>query len=162
MWKKIAGQLFIISSLLIFADTRVMATDEQYLIINKKEGGEISYVLSKDMKISYNGDTLIMNAKDVTVEYPVYDIAQIYFKTIPTGISNNGLDNNEVITATNNEVVFKGFETSLPVYIYSLSGILIKEYKIDKDGELSISLRGQSQGFYIIRAGLSILKISHR
>ena len=52
-----------------------------------------------------------------------------------------------------------GFEPSLQVKLYTVSGQFLQEYRTSEEGSLEISLKGQPQGVYLIQLNTTTIKV---
>ena len=121
---------FFTFAILCFSFITVSA--ENGVVLHQVDGTNIAYAFSKEPKVTYSGDTLVMSVAGVVVEYPLVTLKKLTF----TEAQPSSFDTPLIITPTNG-----------PCQIYTMGGQLIRTVP---DGS-HITTSGLPTGIFIIR-----------
>ena len=141
------------------------AQDDKVLgiIIELTSGAKIEYQLSRQPKLSFDGQTITLTATGATVEYTATDLAKVTTglvdKDITEGIAEVSLRQGE-IKATLGLLRFSGFAANEPIRAYSISGALKVTYYTDANGTLILPMIDLPQGINIIKTNNQSIKIT--
>ena len=108
----------------------ITAYPENGIIIHQNDGTTIGYAFSDEPKISYVGETLIMSAAGVAVEFPLETLQKLTFTETTTDIPL-------IITTT---------KADGPHHIYTSDGRLVRT--VPEGSQLTVS--GLPVGIYVI------------
>lgn len=111
------------------------------VVLHQTDGTAITYAFSEEPKVTYCGDTLVMSAAGVIVEYPLVSLKKLTFKEAQP----SSIDTPIVITSTNG-----------PCQIYTIGGQLLRT--IAEGSQITTS--GLPTGIYIIRNNNTSYKIN--
>ena len=149
---------FILSLTLVFASLAAWAETGFY--VEDCQGNRVGYVFTDEPSWTFQGDNLVITTIEYAVEYPMADVASIYFDdvpVIPSGITEVKAD--ELIRVIPDGVELTGFAANTVVTVCNLQGQLLGAYRTSPSGSLSISLADREQGIYLIHANKSTIKI---
>ena len=150
-------KLFLISILMLAA---FAAWAEAGFYVVTTDGECKGFVFSDEPVWTYQGDNLVITGTKATVEYPMADVANIYFDDVsfvPSGITEVKVS--ELIRVIPDGVELTGFAANTVVTIYNLQGQQLGDYRTSQSGSLNISLADREQGIYLIHANKSTIKI---
>ena len=144
-----------------------MANDTQ-IKIWKKQGGTVSYALSAKPRITYSGNLLQLNTNGVSVTYPVADVERITFEAVTNSIEGitQPQQGHCLISVTAEGINIEGATPNEPVVLYTIDGRLLRNFRTDSRGTLTIKLTKEAaflhsgQHIYIVRVGQSTLKVT--
>lgn len=144
-----------------------MANDTQ-IKIWKKQGGTVSYALSAKPRITYSGNQLQLNTNGVSVTYPLADVDRITFEPVTNNIEGimQPQQGHCLISVTAEGINIEGATPNEPVVLYTIDGRLLRNFRTDSRGTLTIKLVNESaflysgQHIYIVRVGQSTLKVT--
>ena len=114
---------------------------ENGVVLHQLNGTTITYAFSEEPKVTYRGDTLVMSATGVVVEYPIVTLKKMTF----TETQLSTFDTPLIITPANG-----------PCQIYTIGGQLIRT--ILEGSQITTS--GLPAGIYIIRNNKNSYKIN--
>lgn len=124
----------------------------------------MEYRLVDNPKFVHNGNTVVLSAVGVEIEYTPTDLLKVTTAMVD-GISS-GVDDvsfsEESIKVEGGFVRFRGFEANDAVDIYSFSGMLIANDHVNSDGSLIIPISSLPKGVSIIKANKQSIKITRR
>ena len=114
---------------------------ENGVVLHQLDGTTITYAFSEEPKVTYNGDTLVMSAAGVVVEYPLVTLKKLSFtEALPSSIETP-----LIVTSANGSC-----------QIYTIGGQLIRT--IPESSPIATS--GLPVGIYIIRNNKNSYKIN--
>lgn len=120
----------------------VGAIAQETLNIHSKSKGTVSIPFSKKPELTFGkNETLTVVSDELTVDYPFSDVEKLTF-------TNSSVDQVGVIRHA----------TSSSIYVYNLSGVLIREYKANGE-ENTLEWRSLPKGTYIVKDGERTYKI---
>lgn len=150
------------SSLTLLALT--MAANAEVLIVeqnkeNSQETEKTCYDLGDKPVLTYSEANLVVKTNIASAEFPLGKVAKYYFaESDPTGIVTTQ-GKMGYLFVTEEGVRMTGFEPSLQVKLYTVSGQFLQEYRTSEEGSLEISLKGQPQGVYLIQLNTTTIKV---
>lgn len=150
------------SSLTLLALT--MAANAEVLIVeqnkeNSQETEKTCYDLGDKPVLTYSGANLVVKTNIASAEFPLGKVAKYYFaESDPTGVVTSQ-GKMGYLFVTEEGVRMTGFEPSLQVKLYTVSGQFLQEYRTSEEGSLEISLNGQPQGVYLIQLNTTTIKV---
>lgn len=118
----------------------VIANAENGVVLHQTDGTTITYAFSEEPKVTYSGDTLVMSAAGVIVEYPLGTLKKLTFKEAQPSSIEAPL----IITPVNGSC-----------QIYTIGGQLIRT--IPESSQITTSTL--PAGIYIIRNNKTSYKI---
>lgn len=148
---------FVLSLTLMLVSVAAWAEAGFYVVTN--DGDQTGFVFSNEPVWTFEGDNLVITGLETTVEYPMADVARIYFDDVSTTTGISEVKSNELIRFIGDGVELTGFAPNTMVTVCNLQGQQIGAYRIDESGSLNISLANREQGIYIIKANKSTIKI---
>ena len=150
------------SSLTLLA-LAITANAEVLIVEQNQEGSQetkkVSYDLGDKPVLTYSGTNLIVKTNTASAEFRLGKVARYYFaESDPTGVVTTQ-GKMGYLFVTEEGVRMLGFEPSLQVKLYTVSGQFIQEYRTSEEGSLEISLNGQPQGVYLIQLNTTTIKV---
>ncbi|MBO4531027.1 MAG: T9SS type A sorting domain-containing protein [Paludibacteraceae bacterium] len=152
----------VFSLLLLLA--LALAANAQVLIVEQKQEGsqetkKVSYDLGDNPVLTYSGTNLVVKTNIASAEFPLGKVAKYYFaESDPTGVVTTQ-GKMGYLFVTEEGVRMVGFEPSIQVKLYTISGQFIQEYKTSEEGSLEINLNGHPQGVYLIQLNTTTIKV---
>ena len=132
----------IILSLLFLSVGVLYAEAENGVVVHQKDGTTVTYSFSKEPKLTYHDDVLVMTTSDAVVEYPLQSLDKLTFVEGSTDVEDH--------------VAVALSQTDSPQQIYTLDGRLVRTVAAGK--QLSVS--GLPTGTYVVRTGKTSYKIT--
>ena len=125
----------------MFCLSCITVSAENGVVLHQVDGTIITYAFSKEPKVTYSGDTLVMSSAGIVVEYPLVTLKKLTF----TEAQPSSVDTPLIITPTNG-----------PCEIYTIGGQLTRT--IPEGSQITTS--GLPSGIYIIRNNKTSYKIN--
>lgn len=126
------------------------AVIDSSLVVWHKDGSRVMFSLSEKPKISYDGDSVVIEAA-TTVKYAFQAIRKMTFsETVVDKIAAPTTKKEKPFTNNGETITFLPSDKDMHVKIVLLSGIVVKEFVVRKDETITMHL-GQPHGkIYII------------
>lgn len=158
-------KLFLLLFLSVLGIPKSYAQDKVLgIIVELKSGQKVEYRLVDNPKFVHNGNTVVLSAVGVEIEYTPTDLLKVTTGMVD-GISS-GVDDvsfsEESIKVEGGFVRLCGFTPNDAVDVYSLSGMLITNYHVQSNGSLVIPISSLPKGVSIIKANKQSIKITRR
>lgn len=147
----------LLSLTLMLASVAAWAEAGFYVVTNNES--QTGFVFSNEPVWTFEGNILVISGIEAIVEYPMDNVARIYFDDVSSATGISEVKSNELIRFVGDGVELTGFAANTVVTVCNLQGQQIGAYRIDDSGSLYISLADREQGIYIIKANKSTIKI---
>ena len=130
-------------------------------------GGTVGYKLSEKPQVRLLGEETTVTSSRGVATFETFNI----WKFTLTASSSDPVGIKETLApvqpdaqpSINREggdaLVFSGCRPGESVRVYTAGGRLVSQYRIDEDGNLTLSLSSWKQGLYIVKAGSANIKI---
>lgn len=130
------------------------------LIVWQKSGVKVYYDLVDAPVTTFQGDQLIITTNKETITYQRSDVLRYtYDRLEQTGIALQPGDRAIEMNREGNSVVFRGLKAGAIISVYGTNGTTVAEYVADGNGPLTVSVKEQPSGVYIIRTGAETIKL---
>lgn len=138
--------------LFLFISIIIRAESGRLLIVETTGGVKISFALSENPELTFNGQSMIVTTNERSQQFDVYNIVQWYFENESTGISTIRNYDKPIVNGPNNEVIIvEGLSPTLDIQIYSIDGRKQSLYDSYYDGDkFVINISSLPKGVYIV------------
>ena len=133
-----------------------------HVVIEDTNGETVSFLLSEDPHLKFNGQTVTVTTADVTIDYKAEEIARVYLtKSIPTGIDISELPTNKEgkLSIEEGRIVITGLQAGESACVYQLTGVLAATMKANQEGQLIISINDMPGKISIVKTKHQSFKI---
>lgn len=143
---------FLVGSMLAFGDDLKPA-----LMLQFQDGAQIAYFLETRPVLSFENQNLHVVSGNVIMDYPIIQVKKHTFKQVrPTSVTDLHFG---VVRIEGNKVFFSGFTSGQKIMAYASDGRQVAALEIRSDGNGELSLQAFPAGLYVIRYGVSTLKM---
>lgn len=133
---------------------------EQALVLQLRDGSRVVYFLETRPKVTFEDGRLVLSASGMEAGYPLDQVRKYTFEMAdPTSVSVPGMVGTGGVQVTANGVYFTGLRVGTGVSVYTADGRKVSEVRAEADGGCRVSLQALPKGIYVIRNGVSTLKI---
>lgn len=143
---------FLAGSMLVFGDELKPA-----LMLQFQDGSQIAYFLETRPVLSFDNQSLHVVSGNVTMDYPIIQVKKHTFEQV-SSTSVTELPSG-VVRIEGNKVFFSGFTSGQKIAAYASDGRQVAVLEIGPDGNGELSLQALPAGLYVIRYGVSTLKM---
>lgn len=137
------------------ASSAVIASEsEYYFVVWLNEGGFVAYPFAENPQLTYNDGLLKIttDVKDLEIEPDKVKEFTINESIPETTIISEIEEPKGNVNRNRDFVSFVGCRADMDVYVYTISGALVKQAKTDSEGMLYLSLEDMDSGVYIIKS----------
>ncbi len=144
--------------------TVIVPEPEFYFVLWLEGGGVVAYPLDEHPNVTYNDGQLKISTdvKEFYIEPDKVNKFTINESLPETNMISEMEEPKGKVNRNSDSVSFVGCRAGMDVYVYTISGMLIKTAKTDSDGMLYLSLEELGSGVYIIKSEEITCKILKR
>ena len=148
--RKIVFVLF----LLLAAVLCVSAVEQNVVAVYQSDGQKALFAFADQPEVTYTTTDLVLTTTKTSVQYPISQLKKIQFETadIEEGIEDVPVEDKR-FSFRDGSIVIEGGEPNSLVYIYTVSGALAAQYRLDGNGDAVIPTQGLSGQAYIFANG---------
>ena len=130
----------------------INADSNRLLIVETTDGVKISFSLSENPELTFNGKTMLITSENESQQFEVYNISKWYFENLASNVNPIEKFDKPFIKKVNNEVILvEGLQPSSKVQIYSIDGKQQSIQNSYSEGEKSvINIANLPNGVYIV------------
>lgn len=141
-----AALLFAIGPMPTWAQTNAV-------VVTQIDGQVAIFGFAEKPVVTYSGSNLVLTTSQGVVEYPIYMLKKLAFDEVQKVVTAV-----EDVKQTDAQFRFQdgmisvvGGESGSQVFLYSMSGTKVGQYRLDGSGHIDIPVQHLSKGIYIIR-----------
>ena len=150
---KIMKKISLVSFLLLAAVLCVSAVEQNVVAVYQLDGQKALFAFADQPEVTYTATDLVLTTTKTSVQYPISQLKKIQFEMadMPEGIDEVEAD--QRFSFRDGSIVIEGGEPNSLVNIYSVSGALTAQYRLDGNGDAVIPMQGLSGNAYIFANG---------
>ncbi len=132
------------------------------IVIETAGGQRTEYALTETPELTYDGNTVTLTTKNVSVNYTATQIVKVELTDIhETSIEAVKKEKGQLVVLAD-QILLSGLSANEKVQLYNESGILRSSWKVASNGKLTISLSDLSRGMYIIKTNHQSFKVTRK
>ena len=126
------------------------ATEQNVVAIYQTDGQKALFAFADQPEVTYTTTELVLTTTKTTVQYPISQLKKLQFEkaNMPEGLDEVLAD--QRFSFRDGSIVIEGGEPNSLVNIYTVSGALTAQYRLDSNGDAIISTQGLSGHAYIL------------
>lgn len=146
-------KIILVTGILLAAAVRMAAVEQNVVAIYQLDGQKALFAFADQPEVTYSATDLILTSTKTAVQYPISQLKKIQFEMaeMPEGIDE--LEEDKRFSFRDGSIVIEGGEPNSLVNIYSVSGALTAQYRLDGNGDAVIPTQGLSSQVYIFANG---------
>lgn len=146
-------KIVFLFTLLLAAVLRVSAVEQNVVAVYQLDGQKALFAFADQPEVTYTATDLTLTTTKTSVQYPISQLKKIQFETadMPEGIDE--IEVTKQFTFRDGSIIIEGGEPNSLVNIYSVSGALTAQYRLDGNGDAVIPMQGLSGNAYIFANG---------
>lgn len=149
---------FVITIMLsVLSWTDCFADGARYLVVNAKDGTQMTFALTDEPRVSFAGGELSIVSNSRTFTMSIADVLNYSFAEKSSDIVDIVKSGN--VKLEDGCVVFSGLICGSKVSAYMQDGRLIKECAADSNGTAFIDLSTLPKGILIFHSGKTVIKV---
>ena len=118
------------------------------------DGKVSTFAFSEKPVVIYSGNDLVMTTTKTSVQYPIYLIQKIEFQEewfAPTDIKPTIEEADVKFSFQGGVITISGGVPNSEVFIYNIKGLKVRQYRLDEQGNTSISTTNLDKDIYIVK-----------
>lgn len=128
------------------------------MVLETNDGKTYSYVLADQPRLSFNETQMIITTSDASASFTRSEITNFRFEDVPLDIKEVNSGKSQKMTYLNGIITVESANT---VALYDMSGKLLMNNTAGKGGNVTIDLKSQPKGTYIVKCGGQSLKVNN-
>ena len=144
----------LVSFFLLAAVLHVSAVEQNVVAVYQLDGQKALFAFADQPEVTYTATDLVLTTTRTSVQYPIAQLKKLQFETadIEEGIEEVLIEDKR-FSFRDGSIVIEGGEPNSLVNIYSVSGALTAQYRLDGNGDAVIPTQGLSGTAYIFANG---------
>ena len=146
-------RLFLFTTFVLMTTFSAFAVEQNVVAVYQMDGQKALFAFADQPEVTYTATDLVLTTTKTSVQYPISQLKKIQFETadMPEGIDEVEAD--QRFSFRDGSIVIEGGEPNSLVNIYSVSGALTAQYRLDGNGDAIIPMQGLSGNAYIFANG---------
>ena len=144
------------STTVLMVTFSTLAIEQNVVAIYQQDGQKALFAFADQPEVTYTATDLTLTTTKTSVQYSISQLKKIQFETAEMS-EDIGLYIDEVqdkrFLFRDGSIVIEGGEPNSLVNIYTVSGALTEQYRLDGNGSAVISTQGLSGNAYIFSNG---------
>ena len=143
----------LLSSFLFAFTLCVLAVEQNVVAVYQLDGQKALFAFADQPEVTYTATDLVLTTTKTTVQYPISQLKKLQFEkaNMPEGLDEVEADKR--FSFRDGSIVIEGGQPNSLVNIYTVSGALTAQYRLDSNGDAIISTQGLSGHAYILSNG---------
>ena len=146
-------KFLLVTGILLAVAVRMAAVEQNVIAIYPVDGEKALFAFADRPEMTYTTTDLVLTTSKTAVQFPIAQLKKVQFETaeMPEGLDETLAD--ERYSFRDGSIVINGGRPNALVNIYTVSGTLAAQYRLDSNGNGVIptqSLRGTT---YIVTVG---------
>ena len=146
-------KFLLIYAFLLAVVMNVTAVEQNVVAIYQLDGQKALFAFADQPEVTYSATDLILTSTKTAVQYPISQLKKIQFETaeLPEGIDEVVED--QRFSFRDGSIVIECGDPNSLVTIYTVSGTMAAQYRLDGSGNAIIPTQGLSGTVYILSNG---------
>lgn len=146
-------KIVFLFTLLLAAVLHVSAEEQNVVAVYQQDGQKALFAFADQPEVTYTATDLVLTTTKTTVQYPISQLKKLQFEkaNMPEGLDEVLAD--QRFSFHDGSIVIEGGEPNSLVNIYTVSGALTAQYRLDSNGDAVIPMQGLSGQLYIFANG---------
>ncbi len=149
----ILKRIFFFATTVLSVTLSAFATEQNVVAVYQLDGQKTLFAFADQPEMTYTTTDLVLTTTKTSVQYPIAHLKKIQFETadMPEGVDEVVKDKR--FSFRDGSIVVEGGEPNSLVNIYTVSGTLTAQYRLDGNGDAIIQMHGLSGNAYIFSNG---------
>ena len=137
----------LLFSMLIFFSVATMATEQNVVAIYPLQGEAALFAFADQPELTYTATDLVLTTTQTSVQYPISNLRKVAFERADVDEAIENIEIPECFSFRDGQIIVNGGKANSLVNLYSTQGTLLRQLRLDDDGNGAIStqdLRGMA------------------
>ena len=146
-------RFLLFTTTVLWVTLSAFATEQNVVAIYQTDGQKALFAFADQPEVTYTTTDLVLTTTKTTVQYPISQLKKIQFEMaeMPEGIDE--LEEDKRFSFRDGSIVIEGGVPNSLVTIYTVSGALTAQYRLDGNGDAVIPTQGLRGNTYIFANG---------
>lgn len=126
------------------------AESPSHMVIQCTDGSKITYILSDEPKLTFEGLNMVINSKGINVEHPLSDVIQITYENDNNSSLEKVFIDSSFFSINDGILCVGNDRADFSVSIFDVNGICIINKSFLKTESANIPLNNFTKGIYIL------------
>ena len=129
------------------------ATVQNVVAIYPLQGEVALFAFADQPEVTYTATDLVLTTTQTSVQYPINNLRKVAFEQadMPEGIDE--IEVTKQFAFRDGQIIIEGGTPNALVNVYTIQGALVSQYRLDDDGNGTISTTGLNGAAYILTTG---------
>ena len=129
------------------------ATVQNVVAIYPLQGEVALFAFADQPELTYTATDLVLTTTQTSVQYPINNLRKVAFEQadMPEGIDE--IEVTKQFAFRDGQIIIEGGTPNALVNVYTIQGALVSQYRLDDDGNGTISTTGLNGAAYILTTG---------
>lgn len=146
-------RFFLFVTTVLWVTLSAFATEQNVIAVYQMDGQKALFAFADQPEVTYTATELVLTTTKTMVQYPISQLKKLQFEKadMPEGIDE--VETDKRFSFRDGSIVIEGGQPNSLVNIYTVSGTLIAQYRLDSNGDAVIPTQGLSGTTYIFANG---------
>ena len=146
-------RFFLFVTTVLWVTLSAFAKEQNVIAVYQMDGQKALFAFADQPEVTYTATELVLTTTKTSVQYPISQLKKLQFEKadMPEGIDE--VETDKRFSFRDGSIVIEGGQPNSLVNIYTVSGTLIAQYRLDSNGDAVISTQGLSGNTYIFANG---------
>ena len=146
-------RFLLFTTTVLWVTLSAFATEQNVVAIYQTDGQKALFAFADQPEVTYTTTDLVLTTTKTTVQYPISQLKKIQFETAEMQEGIDELEEDKRFSFRDGSIVIEGGVPNSLVTIYTVSGALTAQYRLDGNGNAVISTQGLRGNTYIFANG---------
>ena len=129
------------------------ATVPNVVAIYPLQGEVALFAFADQPELTYTATDLVLTTTKTSVQFPISNLRKVAFEQADISTDLDDIQTSKQFTFRDGQIIIEGGTPNALVNIYTIQGALVSQYRLDGDGNGTISTTGYSGAAYILTTG---------
>lgn len=146
-------RFFLFVTTVLWVTLSAFATEQNVIAVYQMDGQKALFAFADQPEVTYTATELVLTTTKTMVQYPISQLKKLQFEKadMPEGIDE--VETDKRFSFRDGSIVIEGGQPNSLVNIYTVSGTLTTQYRLDSNGDAVIPTQGLSGNTYIFANG---------
>jgi len=142
-----------LSFCLLALSSWLYAVEQNVIAVYQLDGQKALFAFADQPEVTYTATDLVLTTTRTSVQYPIAQLKKLQFETVdwPEGIDE--VEPDKRFSFRDGTIVIEGGQPNSLVMIYTLSGNVVAQYRLDSNGDARIPTQNLRGNTYIFANG---------
>ena len=135
------------------AATMAHATVQNVVAIYPLQGEVALFAFADQPEVTYTATDLVLTTTKTSVQFPISNLRKVAFEQADISTDLDDIQTSKQYAFRDGQIIIEGGTPNALVNVYTIQGALVSQYRLDGEGNGTISTNGYSGAAYILTTG---------